>query len=116
MYSIYKFNNGEIRIFIFIGILLGNILYLLTISKFFINFSYKVLSVLIKYINLIIIKPIKIFIKFINKIIIMPCISLIDKLKQKSTKKPSFFVKKLNKIKKRLQLGRNIGYNVEKYK
>ena len=37
IFSIYKFNSGEIRIFVFAGLLLGIIFYLLTISKYFIT-------------------------------------------------------------------------------
>ena len=37
IFIIFIFNNGELRFYIFLALLLGNILYLLTISKYFIK-------------------------------------------------------------------------------
>ena len=36
LFSIFTFNNGELRLYIFLGILFGALIYLLTISKYFI--------------------------------------------------------------------------------
>lgn len=41
IYSIFIFNNGEIRAYIFIAIFLGIIIYILTISHFFVIIGYK---------------------------------------------------------------------------
>lgn len=63
LYSIFKFNNGEIRLYIFIGILLGITFYIVLFSKFFININVTI----IKYISKIITTIIKIlFIPFIK--------------------------------------------------
>jgi len=73
LYVIFKFNNGEIRSYIFIGIGLGVLFYLFIFSKVFI----KINVVIIKYIKLVLGKiisflifPIKILKNIFNKIII----------------------------------------------
>ena len=43
LFMIFKFNNGEIRGFIFLGIAIGSIIYLLTLSKPFIKYSVRVI-------------------------------------------------------------------------
>ncbi|MCI9016084.1 MAG: spore cortex biosynthesis protein YabQ [Clostridia bacterium] len=46
LYFIFIFSNGEIRLYMFIGIILGSIIYLLTISRFFIKISVKIIQIL----------------------------------------------------------------------
>ena len=72
LYSIFKFNNGEIRLYILIGIILGVSIYMLIFSKMFINTSVFIIKVIKRIFNIIIIIPIKFFIKIINKIIFKP--------------------------------------------
>lgn len=48
LYLIFKFNNGEIRSYIFIGILLGITFYILLFSKFFININVKIIKFITK--------------------------------------------------------------------
>ena len=36
LFSIFTFNNGELRLYIFLGVLFGALIYLLTLSKYFI--------------------------------------------------------------------------------
>lgn len=43
LFSIFKFNNGELRSYIFIGLILGIIVYILTISRYIIKISVKIL-------------------------------------------------------------------------
>lgn len=61
LYSIFTFNNGELRGYIFISIILGVILYFLTLSKYVIFIFTKIIA--------IIIYPFKIIWKFLNKYI-----------------------------------------------
>jgi spore cortex biosynthesis protein YabQ len=82
LYSIFVFNNGEIRLFMFIGILLGIAFYLLLFSKYVIKVSvtminivknvimwvYSILTMPIKFIYKIIKRPIKIIVVNVNKI------------------------------------------------
>lgn len=72
MYSIFKFNNGELRLFIFLGIGLGLALYLLVFSKIFIKISVKLIFIFKKIFNIVFIIPIKFIIKVFIKIIIHP--------------------------------------------
>lgn len=46
LYFIFVFNQGEIRLYIFLGILLGVILYILSISKYFIKLNVIVIEAL----------------------------------------------------------------------
>lgn len=74
-YSIYTYNNGEIRLFIFIGLIIGAILYILTISKYIIKFSVKIIRFLkiISYkIIYYITYPIKIILKIVRKLLLRP--------------------------------------------
>ena len=48
LFSIFKFNNGEIRSYIFIGIALGVLIYMLTLSKYIVK-KYSV--IIIKFIK-----------------------------------------------------------------
>ena len=50
IWEIFTISYGELRGYMFIGIILGIILYLLTISKFFININFKILIFLKKII------------------------------------------------------------------
>ena len=48
LYSIFKFNNGELRIYIFLGVILGAAIYMLIFSKFFINISVYIINLIKK--------------------------------------------------------------------
>ena len=59
LYSIFTYNNGEIRLFMFLAIIIGIILYMLLISKFImgvsltiINFVKKIISIIINIIKI----------------------------------------------------------------
>ena len=52
LYSIFTFNNGEIRIYMFIGIILGITFYMLTISTYII----KINVIIIKFCKALLIK------------------------------------------------------------
>ena len=71
LFSIFTFNNGEIRLFMFLGIFIGVLLYMITISSYII----KINVTLINYMKYIIIKILKIIIvplKFIKKVFLKP--------------------------------------------
>lgn len=72
LYSIFKFNNGELRIYIFLGVILGAAIYMLIFSKFFINISVFIINLIKKIFIILIIIPIKFIIKILNKIIWKP--------------------------------------------
>lgn len=58
LYSIFIFNNGEIRLFIFFGIILGVLIYMFTISKYILKISVYVITGLKKIIYIILKKTI----------------------------------------------------------
>lgn len=55
LYFIFAFNHGEIRLYIFLGILVGIIFYILLISKYFIRVNV----IVIKFIKTIFLYPIR---------------------------------------------------------
>ena len=73
--SIFKFNNGEIRIYIFIWIILGIIINLVTISKYFIKINIFIINTvkkIVKYIVSIIITPFKFGFRVLRKAFLKP--------------------------------------------
>ena len=77
--SIFLFNNGELRLYLFLGIAFGIFLYMLLISKYFININVTIINFIKKIITLIT-KPFIILLKFIKKLFFKPisfiCINL----------------------------------------
>lgn len=109
LYSIFTFNNGEIRLFIFLGLALGISIYLLTISKYIMKISVEI----IRWIKKIISQILKIFtypFMFIIKIVKKVVIKLIQPLNNKIT---IHFDNINQKVKKK---SLNIKTNVENFK
>ena len=75
LFSIFKFNNGEIRSYIFVGISLGVLIYMLTLSKYIVRCSV----IIIKFIKKIISYPVNLIIKITN-LLIKPIKFLAQKL------------------------------------
>lgn len=48
LFVLFKFNNGQIRNYVIIGLLLGIIIYTFTISKYFIKVSVNIINVIKK--------------------------------------------------------------------
>lgn len=71
IFTIFKFNNGEIRLYIIFSMIIGLIIYALVFSKIFIKVSVTILSfiknIISKIIN-IVTYPVKIIIKVLKKI------------------------------------------------
>lgn len=93
LYCIYTFNSGEIRLYEFIGILIGTTIYFLTISKYFIKINSMVLNILTKIFYVLLIVPLK----TINKTIIKPIVTFFDKIIHKNSFKSINFLKRFNK-------------------
>ena len=109
LYSIFKFNNGELRLFILIGIVAGISIYILIFSKIFVNTSVFIINLLKKTFNILIIVPIKFISKLIYKILIKPLVFISRKIKKIIKKilsniginsKKLSFIKKISKNKK----------------
>lgn len=76
LYNIWYFNNGEIRIYMFLAIILGVLIYMSTLSNILIKIFSKVLQTIIKIVEL----PFKTIISIFRKIITI----VLTKLKKMS--------------------------------
>lgn len=99
LYSIFKFNDGELRLYIFIGLFIGILLHIKIISNYFILINVKIIKLLkiiiYKSFNILIF-PIKIIFKAFRRMLIKPiCFAFINIR--------VFSTKKINKIKNNLK-------------
>ena len=65
LYNIWYFNNGEIRVYMFLGIIIGTLIYMSTLSNIFVKLFTKILSMIIKVLEI----PFKTIITIFRKII-----------------------------------------------
>ena len=65
LYNIWYFNNGEIRVYMFLGIIIGVLIYMSTLSNIFVKLFTKILSTIIKVLEI----PFKTIITIFRKII-----------------------------------------------
>ena len=88
LYNIWYFNNGEIRLFMFLGIIMGILIYMLTLSNILIKIFFLILSTLKKVILKLIkimkipFKPIMSIFRKINNLIV-PILNEIVKKRKK---------------------------------
>lgn len=82
LFTIFTFNNGEIRIYIFVGLLLGLCIYMLTLSKHFVKIS----TIILTFIKKVLYTPIHIIMNLIRTVIIRPFKLLIQKVNKIMTK------------------------------
>lgn len=93
LFSIMKFNNGELRIYLFLGIVLGLSLYLLIFSNAFIKISVYIIMIAKKIVNTIIIRPVKYIYKLMKKVMFKPFVFIclnIRKINKKIQKYKGF--------------------------
>ncbi len=104
--SIFLFNNGELRLYIFIGMAIGILLYMLFISKYFIKINVFIINVIKNIINKILhilLKPIKFICSILRKLILKPISFIFINFKGillkiiKKSKKVKILNKKLDK-------------------
>lgn len=84
LYNIWYFNDGEIRIFMFLGIIIGVLIYMLTLSNIFINILFFTITQIKRLFKIILI-PFKSVYKICRKILLKLRINLnknIQKLKK----------------------------------
>lgn len=99
LFSIFRFNNGEIRSYVFLGLAIGVILYMITISRFFIEYSVLIINFIKKILSV----PIHFFSNIINKMMIKPIHFLVINMRKsiqtcnKKIKNTTKFNKKLKK-------------------
>lgn len=80
LYNIWYFNNGEIRVYMFLGIIIGTLIYVSTLSNIFVKLFTRILSTIIKVLEI----PFKTIVAIFRKIITVIL---------------SFFTKNVKKIK-----------------
>lgn len=95
IFEIFKLNYGELRLYIFLGLILGSSIYLLTISKYFIKVNVAILTFFKKLVINVISPIFK-----ITKFIIAKIKIFINKLNNKKTKLKGLYKLKKDKIKK----------------
>lgn len=112
LYSTFTFNNGEIRIFMFIAILLGIIFYMTLISSYVIKINVAIINfiknMIAKIIN-IILMPFKWIYKTFEKILYKP----INLVKEKISNIFRKFNSKKQNLTKKIQI--KLKSNKEKY-
>lgn len=105
IYSIFVFNNGELRAYIFLSIFIGIITYMLTISKYFIKLNVLILTGIKKVIATIlkiITYPFKLILKVLKIIFIKP-LNLIKNAFKNIMSKFVEFSRKISIRKKKIQ-------------
>ena len=65
LYNLWYFNNGEIRVYMFLGIIIGTLIYMSTLSNIFVKLFTKILRMIIKVLEI----PFKTIITIFRKII-----------------------------------------------
>ena len=88
LYSIWYFNNGELRIFVFLGLIIGILIYMTTLSSIIVKIFTKILVFGINIIKV----PFKIIYSLISKII-TGIVVLFNKFTKKLKIKKGNFVK-----------------------
>ena len=99
LYFIFVFNNGEIRLFIFLGIAIGITLYMLIFSSFFIKINVTITTFLKNIISKIL-GIILIPFKFIKKLFFKPISFIFINIRKSSTNLYNNFIKITKKNKK----------------
>ena len=111
LYSIFIFNNGQIRLFMFLGIFLGVTLYILTISQYIIKINVfiicKIKNIVIYIFNLLS-YPLKFIIKILKKIFYKPILSISKNIKKTTKNSIDFSTKKFKKMFNNKKLSKNI--------
>lgn len=100
---IFYYNNGEIRFYVFLGIILGVLSYILTISKYVIKVSVKIINFIKNIVTTIfniILLPLKATWKTVNRFLFKPFFFLCINIRKNLTKNTSSltnFIKKIHK-------------------
>ena len=82
LFTIFTFNNGELRGYVFVGIIIGLIIYLLILSRYFITIFRKTIELLKKVIGY----PVRLIHNFTKKYIIRTIANATSKIRTKLSK------------------------------
>ena len=86
LYNIWYFNSGEIRVYMFLGIIIGTLIYMSTLSNIFVKLFTKILSTIIKVLEI----PFKTIITIFRKIITLILSFFTKNVKKFKIKKGDF--------------------------
>lgn len=103
LYFIFYYNNGEIRFYIFLGIILGILVYILTISKYIIKFSVTIINFVKDTISKVIkfvFYPLKLVINFLRKLLFRPISFIFINIRRNFTKSNTYLLNMLKKTNK----------------
>lgn len=117
LFVLFQISDGEIRIYNIIALLLGGILYLLTMSKIFIKINVKIMTFIKSLLHNIVLIPLK-GLFFIIKKLFTPFTFFVINVKKiilNPSKKLKRLAKKKNKKQKVVTERRILRKNVEKY-
>lgn len=98
IYSIFTFTNGTLRLYIFLGIIFGYLLYLLIFSKIYIKTSVCIIKFIKTIIHYTIVIPLIFIYKIISKIIFTPLKFIYNKFLKKVSKPIKKIIKKGKKM------------------
>ena len=99
LYSIFVFNNGQLRLFLFLGIIIGAILYMIFISSYMIKINIKLINIIKKILGIFLIP-----FKFIYKKLFKPVHFLLINSRKYFT---NFGIKTYKKVKKSKNVVKN---------
>ena len=122
-YSIFTYNNGELRFFMFLAVILGFVLYLCTISSYLIKINVKIINVIkrifLKLFEIIykpLIKTFKILKKVIFKPILFVIINIRKNIKNIKSSKTTYAIKNDNILKNTNKTTKKSKYKIPKKK
>ena len=97
-YTIFKYNNGELRAFLFIGLLIGFVFYMFLFSKKIIEISVQIINSIRKVLKLILnvlIIPLRMLFIIIRKVFLRPISFVFINIRSSIKKNLSKIVKRL---------------------
>lgn len=106
LYSVFVFNNGELRLFMFLGILLGAFAYMLFVSSYIIKINMKIVNVVKKVIAIVMV-PFKLIYQTLHKLFFKPFTFLFINIRKSSTNFATKIGKNLKIPKKKKNIVKN---------
>lgn len=101
LFTLFKFNNGEVRLYMFFAIAIGILLYILIFSSHFIKINVSIIVLLknvIKKLIFYIYIPIRFILRLVKKILFKPVSFIIINIRSIYTNLFKFNTKNVNKI------------------
>lgn len=106
LYSIFVFNNGQLRLYMFLGIILGAFIYMLYVSSYIIKVNVKIINGIKKIFGILIL-PFKAIYKILHKLLLKPITFLFINIKKNITNFVTKMYKNLKIPKKQKNVAKN---------